>query len=203
MPLLKNIQHLCEEIGISVPKLEQALGFGKGSIYKWSKSSPTIDKLEKVANYLKVSVDYLLDRGDVFDLGPYIQEERENMALSEKEFSDLIGINEFELCQYENGLIPLTQDLIDKIMNAFEMPFPEFLNKYGLFNMKTPSCFDGDMDKFLTLKNAEKQDVLCDDFDIKVIAAHHDGDGWTEEELESIKEFKEFLRSRRKQKNDL
>lgn len=35
--------------------------------------------------------------------------------------------------------------------------------------------------------------------DITTIAAHHDGDeDWTEEELEEIERFKEFIRSKRK-----
>ena len=35
---------------------------------------------------------------------------------------------------------------------------------------------------------------------IETVAAHHDGEDWTEEELESIEEFKEFVRMRREQK---
>ncbi|UUZ80680.1 helix-turn-helix transcriptional regulator [Paenibacillus sp. P26] len=35
--------------------------------------------------------------------------------------------------------------------------------------------------------------------DIETIAAHHDGEDWTEEELEDIERFKEFVKSRRKQ----
>ncbi|MBS4538182.1 helix-turn-helix transcriptional regulator [Clostridium sp. D2Q-11] len=35
--------------------------------------------------------------------------------------------------------------------------------------------------------------------DISTIAAHHDGDDFTEEELEEIKNFKEFIKSRRNQ----
>jgi transcriptional regulator with XRE-family HTH domain len=34
-------------------------------------------------------------------------------------------------------------------------------------------------------------------YDIETIAAHHDGDDWTEEELEEIERFKEFIRSKR------
>lgn len=33
--------------------------------------------------------------------------------------------------------------------------------------------------------------------DIQTIAAHHDGDDWSEEELEEIERFKEFVRSKR------
>lgn len=35
---------------------------------------------------------------------------------------------------------------------------------------------------------------------IETIAAHHDGEDWTEEELEEIERFKEFVRMKRKQK---
>jgi len=35
--------------------------------------------------------------------------------------------------------------------------------------------------------------------EIQTIAAHHDGEDWTEEELEEIEQFKEFVRMKRKQ----
>ncbi|WGV62490.1 helix-turn-helix transcriptional regulator [Brevibacillus brevis] len=35
--------------------------------------------------------------------------------------------------------------------------------------------------------------------DVHTIAAHHDGDDWTEEELEEIERFKEFVKLKRKQ----
>jgi transcriptional regulator with XRE-family HTH domain len=55
-----NIQSLCGKHGISVPLLEKELGFGKGSVYKWDKNSPSIDKLQKVAEYFNVSIDSLI-----------------------------------------------------------------------------------------------------------------------------------------------
>lgn len=36
-----------------------------------------------------------------------------------------------------------------------------------------------------------------DDFSVDTIAAHHDGDEWTEEELEEIERFKAYVRSKR------
>lgn len=42
-----------------------------------------------------------------------------------------------------------------------------------------------------------------DDNDIETIAAHREGDDeWTEEELKLIEEFKEFVRSQRKQREE-
>jgi transcriptional regulator with XRE-family HTH domain len=58
--LLEIIQNLCKEKGISIFKLEKDLNFGNGTIYKWDKSSPAIDKLKKVADYFEVSIDYLI-----------------------------------------------------------------------------------------------------------------------------------------------
>lgn len=39
---------------------------------------------------------------------------------------------------------------------------------------------------------------IKEDDDIQTLAAHHDGEDWTEEELAEIERFKEFLRSKRK-----
>ena len=52
--LTEKIKELCKAHGISVPKLEDALGFGAGTISKWKTSSPSADKIKKVAEYLNV-----------------------------------------------------------------------------------------------------------------------------------------------------
>ena len=64
--LYHRIKELCSQKGISISKLESDLGFGNASIKKWEKaSSPSIDKIVKVASYFDVSVDYLLGRTDI------------------------------------------------------------------------------------------------------------------------------------------
>lgn len=57
---------------MSVGELEKALGFGNGTIYKWETSSPTVDKIIKVADYLNVSVDYLLGRSEERNLQSHV-----------------------------------------------------------------------------------------------------------------------------------
>lgn len=64
MSLVENIRSLCKCDNTSVPKLEKEMGFGNGAIYNWDKNSPSIDKLQKVANHFNVSVDELLGRTD-------------------------------------------------------------------------------------------------------------------------------------------
>lgn len=53
------IRTLAKSKGLSLTKLEEILGFGNGTIGKWTKQSPSCDKLAAVANYLSVSLDYL------------------------------------------------------------------------------------------------------------------------------------------------
>ena len=58
--LLDNIKAECVEQNTSVAKLEDALGFGRGTIYKWDISSPSIANLKKVADFLGCTVDELI-----------------------------------------------------------------------------------------------------------------------------------------------
>ena len=64
--LYQRIKELCSRRNITIAKLESELGFGNASIKKWEKtSSPSIDKILKVAKYFDVSIDYLLGRTDI------------------------------------------------------------------------------------------------------------------------------------------
>lgn len=62
MTLVDKIRSLANEKGMSLPQLEIALGLGNGTISRWKNSSPNTDKLQKVADYFSVSMDYLLGR---------------------------------------------------------------------------------------------------------------------------------------------
>ena len=60
--ILEKIAQLCKEKGCSIAALEKAVGISNGTISRWSESSPTVGKLELVADYFGVSVDFLLGR---------------------------------------------------------------------------------------------------------------------------------------------
>lgn len=64
--LYQRIKDLCAERGISIRQLEFELGFGNASIKKWKDStSPSVDKVMKIASYFDVSLDYLLGRSEL------------------------------------------------------------------------------------------------------------------------------------------
>jgi len=73
MNFLERLKLLCDKKGVSQRKLERDLGFSNGSSSKWSKSSPSGDVLQKIADYFGVSIDYLMGRSpdnDILGNGP-------------------------------------------------------------------------------------------------------------------------------------
>ena len=60
MRIYKNIKLRCAVLDISVAELERALGFTRGSIYKWDKNIPAVDKVMTVARALRCSVEDLV-----------------------------------------------------------------------------------------------------------------------------------------------
>ncbi|AJQ26880.1 helix-turn-helix domain-containing protein [Pelosinus fermentans] len=60
MSLIDTIQKLCSRENTTLIGLEREIGLGRGTIRNWDKSSPSIDKLQKVADYFDVSIDYLI-----------------------------------------------------------------------------------------------------------------------------------------------
>jgi transcriptional regulator with XRE-family HTH domain len=64
MTLKTRIKELANKKGLSLPNLEAELGFGSGTIVKWDKSAPNVMNLLKVADYLGVTIDYLVKGND-------------------------------------------------------------------------------------------------------------------------------------------
>ncbi|MGM0238476.1 helix-turn-helix domain-containing protein [Enterococcus sp. AZ103] len=79
--LFERVKEISKIRGLSISELEERIGFGKNSIYKWKKQSPKTETLQKVADYLHVSTDYLLGRTD----NPYsgISEDQRQLTIEE------------------------------------------------------------------------------------------------------------------------
>ena len=75
MTLKDRVKNLAQERGISLPALESELGFGNSTIVKWDKSTPNADKLNAVAKYFGVTMDYLLN--GTRDIGLTEKDERD------------------------------------------------------------------------------------------------------------------------------
>ena len=58
--IYKNIKERADKKGISISALEKKAGLGNGVIGGWKSSSPTIGKLQAVADALDCKVEQLL-----------------------------------------------------------------------------------------------------------------------------------------------
>lgn len=59
--LYDNVKTLCKERGITILKLEEDLDFPRSYICKWNENEPGIRKVKKVADYLGVPIEKLLE----------------------------------------------------------------------------------------------------------------------------------------------
>lgn len=56
-----KIKKIADEKGISIRKIESETGITLGSIYHWNEIKPSVDKVLKVAKYLDITVEKLLE----------------------------------------------------------------------------------------------------------------------------------------------
>lgn len=61
MTIYQRIKDLASDKNISIRELESTLGLSNGTLSKWKNRANT-EKMEKVANYFGVSIDYLLGK---------------------------------------------------------------------------------------------------------------------------------------------
>ncbi|MDR2279207.1 MAG: helix-turn-helix domain-containing protein [Vagococcus sp.] len=62
MTTFERIKELAKKQGKSLNKVEEDLGYGKNVLYRLKNTNPSADRLEEIADYFDVSVDYLLGR---------------------------------------------------------------------------------------------------------------------------------------------
>lgn len=80
MTLFDRIEELRKKSGLSQGKLEKQLGFSNGSISKWKTSTPNPERLQKLATFFGVSVDYLLTGEEKEQENYYLNEETSQIA---------------------------------------------------------------------------------------------------------------------------
>lgn len=96
MNVKDRIRTLAKSKGMSLPNLEAELGFGNGTIVKWDKSAPNVNKLIKVAEYLDVSLDYLVTGNDSLPIDTIAAHRRVDAdGLTDDEVNDVNNYIEF------------------------------------------------------------------------------------------------------------
>lgn len=101
MQIVERVKYAASQKGYTIAELEQKLGFGNHTIYKWNKNSPSVEKVLAVANFLNISLTWLVT-------GEYESPDITNpavkryMALSETDKKKIGHFIDVCLCQPED-----------------------------------------------------------------------------------------------------
>lgn len=144
------------------------------------------------------------------NVGENIKKIRKEKGITQKELGEKLGISQAAIGQFENSASNLKIDTIKKIADALDVNYTRLI-------LETPFS-SGSREERQIMSIGELADYLTysttDDKDLKkeiikraehrkldnchTIAAHFDGDEYTEEELDQIIKFAEFVKSQRK-----
>lgn len=104
--LYERIKLLCKQRGIMLSTLSEAVGISESLIRKWAyTTSPSIDKVRKIAQYFDVSVDYLIGISEIPQSADKviedstilsIQRARANMSCEDRELMMVLLRRAFE-----------------------------------------------------------------------------------------------------------
>lgn len=65
--LKERIDELCAKKGITINRMEKEAGLTVGSVKNWNEHIPSVDKVEKIAKYFGVPIDYVLGYDGFYD----------------------------------------------------------------------------------------------------------------------------------------
>lgn len=147
--------------------------------------NPQVKALEIIADYFNVSLDYILGNS----ASAIVEKRLSELNITFDELSKRTGIPKDKLATLDTFLVQpedYEQDgFVTRLVKALEIE-PEILI---MAFMRQSFQLQGSVN---SPNSSEKFETL---------AAHHDGEDWTEEELEEIERFKEFVKMRRQQRN--
>ena len=106
MTLKERIKALADAEGISLPVLESKLGFGNSTIVKWDKSTPNAEKLNKVAQYFNVTMDYLLNGESYTENSDLNNKDKKDIAKDLVSIMDKLNSKEAGPASFDGNDIP-------------------------------------------------------------------------------------------------
>ena len=119
MGLYEQIRDIAKSKGYSVNRLEKELGFARSSINKFNKNIPSVDKLQQIADFLGVTVDYLMT-GET-------PEEKKDVTLTRRDERDIEKILDQtrEHLLSQEGLMfdgqPASPEAVESILSAMQV----------------------------------------------------------------------------------
>ncbi|MGM0122127.1 helix-turn-helix domain-containing protein [Enterococcus sp. AZ152] len=115
--LLDRVDNLIKEKKMTRAELERKLDFSAGSLRNWNRSTPSGDKIQKVADYFDVSTDYLLGRTDKRHYYDLTEKDKQDIALQAEKL--LEGLDSDAETNYYGE--PLDDEDKEKLYDAIQL----------------------------------------------------------------------------------
>lgn len=126
MGLYENVKEAAKEKGYSINKLEKELGFARSYISKFKTITPSIDKIQKIADFLGVTTDYLI---------PGNKTENSLTAKDNRDIAKDLDSIMAKLSNKENGPVSYNgENLSDESMDLFKEELEIALKRLKLIN---------------------------------------------------------------------
>lgn len=91
--LYEKIKELAALRQVSIRQIEENFGWGNGVINRWRTSKPSIEKVQAIAKYFNVDVDYLLGNSDV----PKVKIEKPKVQILAREMDTKLTDDEIDM----------------------------------------------------------------------------------------------------------
>lgn len=128
---------------------------------------------------------------ELLQIGNIIRKYRNDKGYTQKEMAKLCGIPYSTYSNYENNNREPSLEQLEKIAHTLEIDVAQIL----FYNEPEK---DYDEHFYYDKESGTIKSKIIPKTESKTIAAHFDGDEYTEEELDEIKKFAEFVKSKRK-----
>lgn len=142
------MQAIRKERGYTQKQLAEKCGMATGTIqqYELNKREPRREQLQKIANALNVSVDYLITGKSTLDIwneimadinretiGDNIRKYREEQGLTQKELADFIGLDVAIIKNYEDSKSLPTVENLKKISSFLAVNIKKIVEDLSIF----------------------------------------------------------------------
>lgn len=117
MNSVERVKAICADRKIAISKLERDLGFSNGYIGQLRKGVFPADRLDKIANYLSVSTDYLLYGDSQKETPTLTAKDKRDIARDLEQIQDALE-NE-DTIMFDGD--PMSDEARDSIMNAIAL----------------------------------------------------------------------------------
>lgn len=120
MTLFDRVKELADSQGISIAELERKLGLSPNILYKLKKQKPSVERVEAIAQYFNVSIDYLLGRTSnkdtIKDAEGFTEKDRKDIGKRMEEIRKDLTDTDGLMFSGE----PLSEEALDSLMDAME-----------------------------------------------------------------------------------